>query len=196
MRSQALKTLQVLDELARDSDLTQRSLSKRLGVSVSLVNLFLKRLAAKGFIKLTTFPPKRMKYLLTPEGLREKARLTREFVDFSLHFYGDARANARKIFQELAADGGGARVVFYGAEELAELTYLSLVESADRIELLGVVDEESTKEEFLSRPMLSLQQARTLSPDAVLVTRFGNVDIQALEERFGPGVKVVRVYGP
>jgi len=195
MRSQALKTLQVLDELARDSDLTQRSLSERLGVSVSLVNLFLKRLAAKGFIKLTTFPPKRMKYLLTPEGLREKARLTREFVGFSLHFYRDARANARKIFQELAADGG-ARVVFYGAEELAELTYLSLAEAADRIELLGVVDEKSTKQEFLSRPVLSLQQARTLSPDAVLVTRFGNVDIQALEERFGPDVKVVRVYGP
>ena len=57
MRSQALKTLQVLDELARDSKLTQRSLSTRLGVSVSLVNLFLKRLAAKGLIKLTTFPP-------------------------------------------------------------------------------------------------------------------------------------------
>jgi len=195
MRSQALKTLQVLDELARDSNLTQRSLSKRLEVSVSLVNLFLKRLAAKGLIKLTTFPPKRMKYLLTPEGLRERARLTREFVGFSLHFYRDARANARKILQELAANGG-ARVVFYGAEELAELAYLSLVEAANGIQFLGVVDENTTQEEFLSRPLLSLRQARALSPDAVLVTRFGNVDIQALQERFGDNVKILRVYGP
>ena len=195
MRSQALKTLQVLDALSHESDLTQRSLSKRLGVSVSLVNLFLKRLAAKGSIKLTTFPPKRMKYLLTPEGLKEKARLTREFMGFSLHFYRDARANARRIFADLAADGG-RRMLFYGAEELAELAYLSLVEAPDGIELLGVVDEKTTRKEFLSRPVLSFEQARRLSPDAVLVTRFENVDIGALQERFGPDVKILRVYGP
>ena len=195
MRSQALKTLQVLDALAGDSELTQRSLSKRLEVSVSLVNLFLKRLAAKGLIKLTTFPPKRMKYLLTPEGLREKARLTREFVGFSLHFYRDTRAAARRILRKLAAEGG-RRVLFYGAEEPAELAYLSLVEAGDAIEFLGTVDEKTTKEEFLSRPVLSFEQARGLSPDAVLVTRFENVDIEALEERFGSDVRILRVYGP
>ena len=195
MKSQELKTLQVLDELARDSQLTQRSLSKRLGVSAALVNLFLKRLAAKGFIKLATFPPKRMKYLLTPEGLREKAKLTFEFMDFSLHFYRDARANAARIFRELSNDGT-RRVLFYGAEELAELAYLSFVEASSGLEFLGVADEKRVNEEFLSKPVLSPKDAAKLEPDAVLVTRFEPVDMERLRRIFGPGPKIVRVYGP
>ncbi|MFH0965908.1 MAG: winged helix-turn-helix transcriptional regulator [Planctomycetota bacterium] len=193
MRSEKLKTLQVLDELARDEALTQRKLSKRLGVSAALINLFLKRLAAKGYIKLTTFPPKRMRYVLTPQGLREKARLTYEFLDFSLHYYRDARSNARKIFDELSRDGG-RRVLFYGAEELAELAYLSLVETPGNLEFLGVADEKTEKKSFLSKPVLNPEEAAALTPDAVLVTRFDNVDLSALRKTFGERPKIVRVY--
>ena len=194
VKSEELKTLQVLDALSREEKLTQRTLSQRVGVSAALVNLFLKRLAAKGYIKLTTFPPKRMQYLLTRKGLAEKARLTYEFMDFSLQYYREARENAARILHDLKRSGA-RRVVFYGAEELAELTYLGLVESESGLEFLGVADEKRDKREMLSKPVLSLAEAAALSPDAVLVTRFGEVDEEGLRGVFGEEVRIVRVYG-
>jgi len=194
VKSEELKTLQMLEALSREEKLTQRTLSQRVGVSLALVNLFLKRLAAKGYIKLTTFPPKRMQYLLTRKGLAEKARLTYEFMDFSLRYYREARENAGRIFKELE-QSGARRIIFYGAEELAELTYLGLIESGRGLEFLGVTDEKRDRREMLSKPVLAPTQAAALRPDAVVVTQFGEVDEARLREVFGDSTKIVRVYG-
>ena len=66
------RDLKILTEISERQDITQRGLSKSLG----LTHLYLKGLARKGYIKITTIPPNRLKYLLTPQGLSEKSRLT------------------------------------------------------------------------------------------------------------------------
>ncbi|TLY35792.1 MAG: winged helix-turn-helix transcriptional regulator, partial [Nitrospirae bacterium] len=61
---QGQRDLQLLSEVERDASVTQRSLAKKLGVALGLTNLYLKRLARKGYIKITTIPRNRIKYLL------------------------------------------------------------------------------------------------------------------------------------
>ena len=72
MDLEAQRDLAILKEIERSAPLTQRGLAKKLGIALGLTNLYLKRLARKGYIKVTTIPRHRVKYLLTPKGITER----------------------------------------------------------------------------------------------------------------------------
>ena len=76
MDNQDIRTLKLLEEIENGHVPSQRDLAKTLNVSLGLVNSFIKRLAHKGYFKITTIPKNRVKYILTPKGAAEKARLT------------------------------------------------------------------------------------------------------------------------
>ena len=75
------KTLKVLE---RYPQMTQRQLSKELGVSLGKAHYVLKALVEVGWIKLENFQRSGNKlgyaYLLTPAGVLEKAKITRRFL--------------------------------------------------------------------------------------------------------------------
>lgn len=54
MNLQGQRDLILLTELERDGAVTQRSLAIKLGVALGLTNLYVKRLARKGYVKVTT----------------------------------------------------------------------------------------------------------------------------------------------
>ncbi len=54
--------LRILDEISRESSITQRTLSGKLNIALGLVNTYIKRLAKKGHIKITKGPMNRVKY--------------------------------------------------------------------------------------------------------------------------------------
>ncbi len=75
--------LEVLSAVERNSKITQRSLSRELGIALGLANAYLKRCARKGLIKVQQAPLNRYAYYLTPEGFTEKSRLTAEYLAVS-----------------------------------------------------------------------------------------------------------------
>ena len=91
MDVESRRDLQLLEALESDSTVSQRTLANRLGIALGLTNLYLKRLIRKGYVKCVTVSPNRLVYSLTPKGVSRKARLTYEFMKFSLDFYRDAR---------------------------------------------------------------------------------------------------------
>ena len=103
MEREALRDLEILAELARGDQITQRHLAARLGIALGLTNLYLKRLARKGFIKITSIPPRRVRYLLTPKGIAQKTRLTYEYMDYSRQLYRETRTALRQKLLPLAA---------------------------------------------------------------------------------------------
>jgi len=76
--------LAVLRLLERDPELTQRGLSRALGLSLGKTHYVLHALLDKGLVKIGNFRRSDRKlayaYVLTPAGLREKLRLTRHFL--------------------------------------------------------------------------------------------------------------------
>lgn len=76
--------LQVLRHLESEPRLNQRGLAARLGLSLGKANYCLRALVDKGLIKISNFRRSdnklAYKYLLTPSGLQEKARLTVSFL--------------------------------------------------------------------------------------------------------------------
>ena len=138
MNFQGQRDLLLLAEVERDGAVTQRSLSTKLGVALGLTNLYLKRLARKGYIKITTIPSHRARYVLTPQGFAEESRMTYLYMEYSLSHYREMRARLRETLPH-AANNGTKRVVSYGTGELAEMAYLSLQEM--HMTLVGFVDD-------------------------------------------------------
>lgn len=165
MDLQGQRDLLLLTEVERDGAVTQRSLATKLGVALGLTNLYLKRLARKGYIKIATIPSQRIRYLLTPQGFAEKSRLTYLYMQYSLSHYRDMRARLRAALS-LAAQRGMKRVVIYGTGELAEMAYLSLREM--QLTLVGFVDD-AQQESFLSYPVWPSKALGQWEFDAVLV---------------------------
>jgi len=173
MERQVERDLEILTAIEEGLPLTQRALAERLGVALGLANLYLKRLARKGCIKIVEFPKKpaarkRLRYLLTPRGMAEKTRLTYEHMAYSLNLYRRARQTLRESLGRLA-DGGAKRVVLYGAGEAAEVAYLTLKELG--LEPVGVFARSATGR-FLGFPVRALAELTAEEFDVVIVATF------------------------
>mgnify|MGYP000072937957 CR=1 FL=1 len=92
---------QLLKSLEQDSNLTQRQLSKELGISLGKVNYCLQSLIHKGFVKIHNFKNSKHKiqysYLLTPKGVEEKTKLTIEFLKVKTKEYEALKKEVERI---------------------------------------------------------------------------------------------------
>ena len=142
----------ILTEVASGEAVSQRSLAKQMGIAVGLTNLLLRRIIRKGWVRMIHVKPSRFKYFLTQAGMAEKARMSRDYVEYSVRFYAEMRDRIVENFSVLSAEWpvgtrtGAKRVAFFGAGEVAEIGYVCL-QSAD-LTLVGVVDETRTSPFF------------------------------------------------
>ena len=143
-------TLEILDAVERQNDVSQRHLADRLGVALGLANLYLKRCTRKGLIKIKQAPANRYLYYLTPKGFAEKGRLTAAYLSFSFDFYRRAGASCADVFRH-CVDKGHRRVLLCGASDLAEIASLRADEHG--IEIVGTFDPACRGERFIGRPV-------------------------------------------
>jgi DNA-binding MarR family transcriptional regulator len=163
------KTLQILHELSENDTITQRDLSSRLGIALGLVNSYIKNLIKKGYIKVKSIPPRRYAYYLTPTGFSEKTRLTYHLLQNYTRVYREARANLITLFNELQTSGV-KKVVFAGADEVAEIAYLTLQETD--IELTGMLDDEKAGEQFFGRAIVPVKDIGLIDHDSIVITSY------------------------
>ncbi len=179
------RSLQILDELSNNDSLTQRDLSHRLGIALGLVNSYIKNLIKKGFITVQTIPTKRYAYYLTPKGFTEKTRLTYDMLSDYTRIYREARKNLKVLFKEMQ-DEGIRRVVFAGADEVAEIAYITLQETT--LELIAVVDSERQGEGFFNITIQPLNAINEMDYDRIVVTSYLRQDAY-FAELVGNGIK-------
>ena len=104
-------------------------------------------------MKVINVRPNRVRYLITPAGIVEKARLTTSYLDKTVRFYTETRDRIRERLTTLSNEcpsvqglDGGKRIVFYGAGDVAEIGYICL--QGTDLHLVGVVDDRRTKPFF------------------------------------------------
>jgi DNA-binding MarR family transcriptional regulator len=177
--------LGVLDAVERSSTVSQRYVSRELGIALGLVNAYVKRCIRKGLIKVSEVPSRRYAYFLTPQGFAEKARLTADYLTYSFAFFRRARAQCSDLL-DVAALKGQRRVACVGAGDLAEILAL-VAREKDEVEFVGALrstDVAGIEAEASKRGRI----------DAVVVT--GLEDPRAI---FAAAVKAFgaeRVYAP
>jgi DNA-binding MarR family transcriptional regulator len=173
MDKEDLHILRLMGEIDRDGDHSQRELSRRLDLSLGLVNTFLKRLVNKGYFKVTTLPKKRLKYFLTPEGLARKSKLTVEYLRYSMNFYKDIKCLLLRKYQEMETNKVRS-ILFWGAGEVAELAYLYLQQT--NIQLAGIIDDEKQGRRFFDFKIERSHGVRQLEWDVIFVTRLEDLN--------------------
>ena len=107
-------------ELQRGSNVSQRTLARRLGVAVATVNRLLNDMVDAGYVEVSDRGVRPFAYRVTGAGARYQRRL-------SLEQYSSVLSSLRRLEQRIRStlcelkDRGVKRVVFYGAGQVMEI---------------------------------------------------------------------------
>ncbi len=99
------RDLIILEHIEQDPDATQASLAAKVGVAVGTVNWHLRRLIEKGYVKATRMERKKLRYIITPEGIALRARLTMDYIDSSLKMYRLVRQRMVDTLNQIQRSG-------------------------------------------------------------------------------------------
>ena len=171
-------TLRVLSAIEGKQAVSQRAVARELDIALGLANAYLRRCAAKGWIKVSQIPARRYVYYLTPKGFAEKSRLAASYLRNSLAFVRLAKEQCDVALAE-CEQRGWRRVVFCGAGEITEIA--ALCAKDHNVDVLGIVDGDSSAAD---RPTL---------PAGRSIARFENVEAAIVTDCLAPQATYDRI---
>ncbi len=135
------KTINFFSLLEKKKIVSQSNLAKDVLISLGMANAILKKAISKGFVKVKSAPYKRYIYYLTKDGFKEKSRLVKEYLDYSLNFFKQAKNAYLKILIEIKKRKFS--VVLVGEGDLVDICKLSLLQ--ENLEILDHLKIDSNK---------------------------------------------------
>ncbi len=194
LASPRLNEMKLLQCLAADPDITQAELARRCGLSVAMVNNYMKDLSAAGLIVYRRKSSKNISYHLTTAGSMRVEEIGQEYLQEMVESFGMAKERIRNLILSQLPPGP-LRVVLYGLDDLAVIAFHALDDRDLRI--VGVCDDDPGRigREWCGREISNPSQIRYLAPDAVVICdRMRTEEIyrglRYLQER---GIRLVRL---
>lgn len=145
--------LNTLLEIKQNPSLTQRSLSHRLNISLGLTNAILQNLIHRGWIKAKKLTGRKILYLITPQGMARATNLIYDRFRETQNYYQYTKELLTSYLTELYHQGK-RKVIINGTNQLAEITYLSLLDSP--LKLHSILNDDPCKKKFLGHEVLIL----------------------------------------
>jgi len=171
MHKQNIAELNILEEIQIDGKCSQRELARRSGLALSYLNVYLNGLIRKGYVSVKNMPGRRLCYNLTPAGIAEKAKMTLEYMKWSLARYQDIRERVRVVCRKLREENR-LNIVICGVSDAAEIFYLGTIESG--LNIIGVVDKARVGQKWLNFPVMAVSSLKTdISYDFIII---GDID--------------------
>lgn len=189
------RQLRLLTEISSGHSVTQRRLAKKHGLALGLTNFLIRRLVKKGYIKIVNLEQKRLCYLITPKGVAEKARLTYQYLEYSLSLYRHTLVLLTQTLSVLL-ESGGKEAVLCGTGELAEIAFQVMQEHA--LSVVAVIDDgRNGKGTLMNQPVRGPSVLRTLTFDWVVIASFHDHRkiIHQLNQVGVPPEKIVTISG-
>lgn len=125
--NEEIRELTLLENIENDPDVNQATLATQLGVAVGTVNWHLKRLIAKGAVKVKRAERKKLRYIITPEGIALRARLAVDYVERSFSIYRKTRQRVKEHLARVRA-AGFDRVRIVGKGDIVDICRLTCIE--------------------------------------------------------------------
>jgi len=145
--------LDTLLEIKKNPSTTQRSLSRKLNISLGLTNAIIKNLIHRGLIKAKKHTGRKLLYIITPKGMANVSRLMYNRFQETLHYYHYTKdlltAYLMKLYQQ-----GEKTINIYGTGQLAEITYYAGMSTP--LKLNAIISDDPSKEKFLGRQTISI----------------------------------------
>ena len=169
------KHLDTLLELKDNPSQSQRSLAHKLNISLGLTNSILQNLIHRGLIKAQKMTGRKILYLITPKGMVQATNFIYDRVRETQHYYQYAKDLLTTHFTNLY-DKGARKAAIYGTGQLAEIAYLSLLDSPLKLHSIITDDpaSSSSKKKFLGHEVLTLyvfaqKISETLTPENLII---------------------------
>jgi len=121
------RALEMLTHIEANPDISQVTLADELGVAVGTVNWYLKRLISKGYVKVKRAQRKKLRYIITPEGIALRTNLTVDYIKTSFDLYRRVRERSNVCLEQLKS-AGYSEVHILGEGEIAEVISLTCLE--------------------------------------------------------------------
>jgi len=93
----AEKEIHLLELLKNSPNSGQRDMAEAVGLSLGMTNLLLKELSAKGWMLMRRLTPRKIQYVLTPEGLKELSRRSYRFLKKSIRNVAEWRVRLEAL---------------------------------------------------------------------------------------------------
>jgi len=169
-----IRELEILERLEGDGYLTQRDLSREVGIALGLVNHLLKKMVNKGWIKIKNIDAKKIRYLITPEGASEKSSLLYKRVESTIHFYLEAKRVIKDKVIHLKKEGI-EDVSIYGINHISEVLFIVLKELG--LELKSVVDDKKEGKEWFGYKVIDMDQFVKSNTSVLILASFDKKEI-------------------
>ncbi len=173
-------SLRLFNELIKEPSVTQRALAGRLGIALGLANAYVKRLYKKGYIKVKNLPKNRIKYIITPKGFTEKARLTYNYMNRSIGYFKEVRSKIENTYTFMMSSGV-KNILLWGDGEIAELCYIST--RGLPLKIVGVVSDKKIENGFFGHHVYTAEDIAGLDYDAVLVSSMERNVMEAINQK-------------
>ena len=147
--------LKTLLEIKDNPSVTQRSLSHRLNVSLGLTNAILQNLIHRGWIKAKKLTGRKILYLITPQGMARATNLIYDRFRETQNYYQYTKELLTSYLIDLYTKGK-RKAAIYGTNQLAEITYLSILDSP--LKLHSILSDDPSKKKFLGHRVLTLSE--------------------------------------
>ncbi len=165
-------------------------MSKEVGIALGLINHLLKKMVKKGWIKIKNVDARRIKYLITPEGAREKSSLLYKRVENTIHFYLEAKRVIKEKVMHLKNEGVES-VSIYGINHIAEVLFIVLKEL--KLELVYVVDDNNDGIEWFGYTIINMNEFSKSGANVLILASFDEKEIDSFcKEQEGVKVVVLR----
>jgi len=170
------KEYMILDMIEKNPNITQREMSKTIGVAVSMINAYLDSFEKKGLIKRKKHSTKTVEYFVIKKGVERKKVLNIGYLKNSQLLYDSARENIEKFLIQLE-NKGKQKLFLYGAGEVAQIL-LHTIYSSDNtnLSILGVIDDDINKvgSSIYNTPIVSLDIVKNQNHDGILISSYTN----------------------
>lgn len=130
------RELALLESIELDPDVTQAGLASQLGVAVGTINWHIKRLIEKGYVKIKRAERKKLRYIITPEGIAMRAHLTVDFIEQQFNLYRNTRQKVKDQIKQVKK-AGFRTVSLVGDGDVADVCKLTCIEQG-----IDISDEE------------------------------------------------------
>jgi len=161
-----------LEQIESNPEITQRQLSKNIGIALGLTNVLIKNLAQKGYIKASQAGWKRWLYNLTPEGISHKVNLTHRYISRTISSYNVIKHSIRADLS-LTSLHLESRIAIIGTSDFAELVYLALKNHGiEDIQSFATTPEEGQK--FLGMPVNKINKNTLRHFDKIFFADMGS----------------------
>ncbi len=171
-----VRELKILEKIENNGHLTQRDLSREVGIALGLVNHLLKKMVKKGWIKIKNIDANKISYLITPEGASEKSSLLYKRVESTIHFYIEAKRVIKDKVMYLKHEGV-TNVSIYGINHISEVLFIVLKELG--LELDYVIDDRKEGIEWFGYRVIGMDQFVKSNISVLILASFNKEEVDS-----------------